>query len=60
MLDPALENMIIYIPVDDETEGGTPILRSIGLKIAPPPSPKAPDTHPPMNPNITSLTKVLP
>jgi hypothetical protein len=45
----------MYIPVDDATEGGTPILNRSGLKMAPPPKPKAPDTHPPRKANITNF-----
>ena len=45
----------MYIPVADDTEGGTPILNNTGLKIAPPPSPRAPETHPPRNPSTVSL-----
>ncbi len=56
-LDPAVENIIIYIPVADETGGGTPKLKSKGLKIAPPPRPNAPETQPPIRANIKSLDK---
>ena len=42
-----VENMIIYIPVDVDTVGGTPSSIMRGLKTLPPPRPKAPDTHPP-------------
>ena len=59
MLEPAVENMIIYIPVEDATAGGTPMLNKSGLKIAPPPSPRAPDTQPPSKAKITSFTKML-
>lgn len=41
--------------VADETLGGTPKLKNIGLNIDPPPYPKAPETHPPRNPNRTSF-----
>jgi hypothetical protein len=53
-LEEAVEYIIIYIPVDEATLGGTPILSNKGLKIAPPPRPSAPDTHPPMNANTTN------
>ena len=43
------------MPVEEETEGGTPILSITGLKMAPPPRPSAPDTHPPKNAYIVSL-----
>ena len=59
-LEADVENKIMYIPVADETDGGTPILKSKGLKIAPPPRPRAPDTQPPKNANITSLVTVFP
>jgi hypothetical protein len=50
------EYMIRYIPVADETFGGTPIPIRYGLKITPPPSPRAPATKPPPNPsNYTYL-----
>ncbi len=52
--------MIMYIPVEDETLGGTPILRRMGLKMAPPPRPRAPETQPPINPKTISLTRVHP
>ena len=48
--------MIMYIPVDEATLGGTPKLRSRGLKIDPPPRPKAPETQPPMNEIEISFT----
>jgi len=37
----------MYIPVDVETEGGTPREIINGLNIEPPPRPRAPPTHPP-------------
>tara|TARA_B110000503_G_scaffold117887_1_gene178303 strand:+ start:1748 stop:1861 length:114 start_codon:yes stop_codon:yes gene_type:complete len=37
----------MYIPVDVDTFGYTPIAIKAGLKIAPPPNPRAPATHPP-------------
>ena len=48
----------MYIPVAEATEGGTPIESKRGLKIAPPPSPKAPEAQPPKNANITSLARI--
>jgi len=59
-LEAAVEYKIIYIPVDDDTEGGTPMLRSKGLNITPPPSPRAPDTQPPKEAKITSLSTLEP
>lgn len=55
ILEPAVENMIMYIPVEEATAGGTPMLSKRGLKMAPPPSPSAPETHPPRRAKITSL-----
>jgi hypothetical protein len=40
-----------YVPVDDAIFGYSPIVISIGLKMAQPPRPKAPATHPPQNPS---------
>jgi len=51
------ENKIMYIPVAEATEGKTPRLRSRGLKIAPPPSPRAPDMKPPRKAKVTSLRR---
>lgn len=50
----------MYIPVDEETEGGTPILNSKGLKMTPPPRPSAPDTQPPINAKKTNLNILEP
>jgi hypothetical protein len=57
-LEPAVENIIMYMPVADETGGGTPMLRSSGLNIAPPPRPNAPETHPPIRAKTRSFVKV--
>jgi hypothetical protein len=46
-VDAPVENIIMYMPVAEATFGGTPILKSRGLNIAPPPNPRAPETHPP-------------
>ncbi len=59
ILELKVEKSIIYIPVPEDTEGGTPILKSKGLKMAPPPRPRAPDTQPPRVANITSLVTVF-
>lgn len=54
------ENVIMYMPVADDTLGGTPIAKSIGLKITPPPKPRAPATHPPVNPRVRTFLSTLP
>ena len=59
MEEPAVENMIIYMPVEEATAGGTPRLSRRGLKMAPPPSPRAPETHPPSRAKITNLASML-
>ena len=51
--EPKVVNMTRYMPVDDATEGGMPMLRSTGLKMAPPPRPRAPETQPPMKATVT-------
>ena len=56
-LEPEVENRIMYIPVADATQGWTPKLSNRGLKMAPPPSPKAPDMNPPRNANVTNLKR---
>ena len=43
-----VENIIMYMPVEVETVGGTPSSIMSGLNTLPPPSPKAPETQPPM------------
>lgn len=58
-LDTPVENMIIYMLVDEATVGGTPKLRRRGLKIAPPPKPRAPETQPPSIDKSTSWTNTL-
>ena len=60
MVDAAEEYIIIYMPVEVETDGGTPREIMRGLKIEPPPSPKAPPTHPPKNAKIRSNLSYLP
>lgn len=54
-----VENIIIYIPVAEDTEGGTPMLNSKGLKMAPPPNPKAPEAQPPKKAKNTSFFTVF-
>jgi len=48
----------MYMPVAEDTGGGTPMLRSKGLNIAPPPKPRAPDTHPPIRAKNSSFESV--
>ena len=55
MLAP-VDQIIMYIPVAEATIGGHPKLSNNGLKIDPPPRPRAPDTQPPKNEKIMSLT----
>ena len=55
-----LLKVMIYIPVAELTFGGTPIANSSGLKITPPPSPRAPATHPPKNPRVNTFLRVFP
>lgn len=55
MLEAEVEKRIMYIPVAEATEGKTPRLNRIGLKMAPPPRPRAPDMKPPMKAKTTSL-----
>lgn len=44
--------MTKYIPVDEETFGGTPIPIRYGLNMVPPPRPRAPATNPPKKPKV--------
>ena len=60
IVDAPVENIIIYIPDADATFGGTLRLNNNGLNIAPPPSPNAPETHPPRSEKTTKYTRVLP
>ena len=55
-----LEKVIKYIPVADDTLGGTPMLNKRGLKMTPPPRPRAPATHPPPNPRNKTFLSTLP
>ena len=50
-----VENIIMYIPVAEDTYGGIPKLRSNGLKMLPPPIPRAPDIRPPAKAKNKSL-----
>ena len=52
------ENIIMYMLDAVATFGGKPRLISKGLKIIPPPSPKAPDIHPPSKENTISFANV--
>lgn len=54
------EKVIIYIPVAEETCGGTPSPINNGLKITPPPNPRAPATQPPPKPSPKTVLKVFP
>lgn len=47
--------MTRYIPVEEATEGGIPMLKRTGLKMAPPPKPRAPETQPPIKATVTNL-----
>ena len=55
-----LLNVMRYMPVADETLGGTFIAIRIGLKMTPPPRPSAPAIHPPKNPKDKMIVNVLP
>lgn len=52
--------MIIYIPVEVDTVGGTPIDIIRGLKMLPPPRPRAPEIHPPRKAKTSRMTSYLP
>ena len=54
------ENVIRYIPVAEDTFGGTPIANKSGLKITPPPRPSAPATQPPVNPKNSTFLSTFP
>jgi len=55
-----LEKVIMYMPVADETLGGTPIANKSGLKMTPPPRPRAPATQPPKKPSPRTFLRILP
>lgn len=55
-----VENIIMYMPVDVDTVGGTPSSIIKGLKTLPPPRPNAPETHPPMNAKTSRKYRGLP
>ena len=59
MDEPKVVNMTRYMPVEEATEGGIPMLRSTGLKMATPPRPRAPETHPPMKATVTRRRTTL-
>lgn len=42
-----VDNIIMYMPVDVDTAGGTPKAIMRGLNILPPPKPRAPLINPP-------------
>jgi hypothetical protein len=52
--------MIMYMPEAEATLGGSPMLSNRGLKMAPPPRPRAPETNPPRNEKISSFLRLLP
>jgi hypothetical protein len=56
----AEEYIIMYMPVEVDTDGGTPSDIISGLKIEPPPRPRAPPTHPPRKAKTRSNLKGLP
>lgn len=49
-----VEKRIMYIPVAEATEGGTPCPSKSGLKIAPPLMPKHPEAQPPRKAVMTT------
>ena len=49
-----VDHIIMYMPVFVETEGGTPSEIINGLKMEPPPRPKAPLTQPPTKAKISN------
>lgn len=53
--DPIVVNITRYIPVEEDTDGGIPMLSKSGLNMAPPPSPRAPEIHPPAKDARTSF-----
>ena len=55
-----VENMIIYMPVEVETVGGTPSSIITGLNTLPPPRPNAPEIQPPKNAKISSRARGRP
>ena len=48
-----LENVTKYSPEAEETSGGSPRVSRHGLKMTPPPRPRAPEMSPPKNPSST-------
>lgn len=55
-----MEKVMMYMPVADDTFGGTPMASRRGLKMTPPPRPRAPATHPPKKPSVKTFLRVLP
>lgn len=49
-----------YIPVAELTLGGTPMPIKYGLKMTPPPKPRAPATKPPPNPRSETFLRTGP
>lgn len=60
MTEAILEYMIRYIPVAELTFGGTPMPIKYGLKMTPPPKPRAPATKPPPNPRRETFLRIVP
>jgi len=55
-----LENVIMYIPVAEDTLGGTPRPINNGLNITPPPNPSAPATQPALKPRARIFLITIP
>ena len=58
VVDDNAENITIYMPVAPLTTGETPISIKTGLKMLPPPCPKAPAMNPPKNEKNKRILKV--
>ena len=56
IVDAPVEYMTIYIEVEVETRGGTPIAIITGLKIEEPPIPSVPLMNPPQKANVSKRT----
>jgi hypothetical protein len=54
------ESMIMYMPVEVETVGGMPSEIIKGLKMEPPPRPRAPEIHPPRKAKTRREVSCLP
>ena len=60
ILEAAVEHITMYMAVELETIGGTPIAIISGLKIEPPPKPRAPLTQPPTKAKKSNRPSCLP